>query len=78
MSLRGWGSVLTVYRVYSLDADGRISFGEELMAGDDQAAMALARELIPNAVKCELWQERRLVAMLTNQQWTIDPPIHPE
>ena len=60
-------------RVYSLDADGRIGFGEEVRANDDEAAMALARELAPNAIKGELWQERRLVAILSDQGWTVDP-----
>ena len=63
---------MIVYRVYSLDRAGRISFAEEIRAAGDEAAMTLARELIPNAVRCELWQDRRLVATLTDQQWTID------
>ena len=64
---------MIVYRIYSLDRAGLIGVAEEISAEGDEAAMTLARELVPNAVRCELRQDRRLVATLTDQQWTIDP-----
>ena len=68
------GAVVLVYRVYSLNRSGRIGLAEEVRAESDDAAMALARELVPNAVKGELWQDRRLVATLSDQGWMIDQP----
>lgn len=62
-----------VYRVYSLDYHGRLSFGEEIRADDDQAALALARELLPHVTKCEIWEGRRLVATLNDEGWTTHP-----
>lgn len=64
---------MVMYRVYSLDEAGRLGFCQEVRAETDEAAMALARELVPHAVKCELWQDRRLVASLTDDGWTTDP-----
>lgn len=64
---------MLVYRVYSLDDGGRVGFPDEVKADNDDAAMALARELLPHVVKCELWQDRRLVATLGNDGWMIDP-----
>jgi hypothetical protein len=58
-----------VYRVYSLDDAGRVGFPDEVKAENDDAAMALARDLVPHAVKCELWQDRRLVATLGDEGW---------
>lgn len=62
-----------VYRVYSLDGAGRLGFAEQINAETDGEAMALARDLMPHAVKGELWQDRRLVATLRDEGWTTDP-----
>jgi hypothetical protein len=50
--------------MYSLDQHGRIGFSEDVEAETDGAAIALLRELKPDAIKCELWDGRRLVATL--------------
>ncbi|HJU77909.1 MAG TPA: hypothetical protein VJ597_08305 [Sphingomicrobium sp.] len=52
------------YRFYCLDGAGRISFAEEIDAANDEEAIAKARELKPDAVKCEIWDDHRLVATL--------------
>ena len=55
------------YRMYSLDGAGRISYGEEIEAIADDEAIARVREMRPNALKCELWEGRRLVATLNER-----------
>jgi len=61
------------YRMYSLDEHGRIGLSEEAEAGSDREAIALLRELKPNALKCELWEGRRLVATIHGRELVIDP-----
>ena len=57
------------YRMYSLDEHGRIGLSEEAEAGSDREAIALLRELKPNALKCELWEGRRLSRPSTAASW---------
>jgi hypothetical protein len=52
------------YRMYSLGADGHISYGEEIEAGTDEEALARVCEVKREAVKYELWLDRRLVAAI--------------
>jgi hypothetical protein len=52
------------YRLYCLDGAGRISLAEWIDAADDEAAVAKARELHGQALKCEIWRGQRLVASL--------------
>ena len=52
------------YRVYCLDAAGRIDFAEVLLAADDSDAVVKARATHNGARKCEIWQGKRLVASL--------------
>jgi hypothetical protein len=52
------------YRMYSLDGVGHISFAEEIAADSDEEALSMVREMKPNALQCELWEGRRLVAEL--------------
>jgi hypothetical protein len=52
------------YRLYCLDGAGRISLAEWLQAKDDEHAVAMAREIRPDALKCEIWQGPRLVARI--------------
>jgi hypothetical protein len=51
------------YRLYCLNDDGRFSKSHDILAADDDQAIEKAEELkLP--VKCELWQQGRLVATL--------------
>jgi hypothetical protein len=52
------------YRLYCLDAKGSIHHAEWIEAAGDEEAVAKARELKKNAVKCEVWERHRLVAAL--------------
>jgi hypothetical protein len=58
--------------MYSLDQHGRIGLSEEVEASSDREAIALLRELKPDALKCELWKDRRLVAILKGGDLVID------
>ena len=55
------------YRVYCLDGAGKVWAAEWIEAEDDSAAIDSARQL-KDAVRCEVWQNHRLVARLD-----IDP-----
>jgi hypothetical protein len=54
------------YRLYCLDGAGRLGLAEWMKATDDADALRQAREQKPDALKCEVWQGRRLVAALGN------------
>jgi hypothetical protein len=53
------------YRIYCLDGEGRIGFAEWVGADTDENAIAEARKLWPDAHRCEIWLESRLVAKLS-------------
>ena len=55
---------MVAYRLYCLDGAGRISLPEWIDAHDDVDAAQQARKLKQGSLKCEVWQERRLVAEL--------------
>ena len=52
------------YRMYSLDADGRIGFPEEIAATDNQEAISQVRKIKPHAKQCEIWEGKRLITSL--------------
>lgn len=52
------------YRIYCLDEGGKLDFADQIEAASDEAAIAKARELHPNAERCEIWSEDRMVAQL--------------
>jgi hypothetical protein len=60
------------YRLYCLDAAGRISFAEWIIAKDDDEAIAKARGLKRDLRKCEVWHDNRLVASLDAQDLSAD------
>ena len=55
---------MAAYRFYCLDGTGGISFAEWIEARDDTDAIQQARSLTQGALKCEVWREERLVAIL--------------
>lgn len=55
------------YRLYCMNGDGYISQAEWIEAEDDDAALLRARELRPDAHKCEVWQKNRLVGQLNGE-----------
>ncbi len=52
------------YRLYRLDSAGQIMLVEHVEASDDTDAVRQAQLLGKNGLKCEVWQERRLVTTL--------------
>ena len=55
---------MAAYRFYCMDPDGRINMADWIEATDDQDAIRQARETKPEAIKCEVWLNERLVAKL--------------
>lgn len=51
------------YRLYCLDARGRIARRHDIEAADDAAAIAAGRALAPDTV-CELWSGSIQVAII--------------
>jgi hypothetical protein len=62
-----WVASMPNYRLYCLNDAGGISLAETIIASDDQDAINQARELKQDALKCEVWDGRRLVATLNGQ-----------
>lgn len=62
------------YRIYSLDGDGRIGFADWISADNDEDAIVQARNLKPDAQRCEIWQGKRLVAKLSPSRFSPDDP----
>jgi hypothetical protein len=52
------------YRIYCLDGTGHIGLADWFEAETDERAILKAREMRPDANKCEIWQKSRLVARL--------------
>ena len=55
---------MVAYRLYCLNREGSISTADWIEAADDADAIDKAREMKRYGLKCEVWQERRLVAKL--------------
>jgi len=51
------------YRLYCLDGVSKVSSAEWIDAGDDEAAIEVAKNT-HDGHECELWQGKRLVAHL--------------
>ena len=64
---RGCGRAMVDYRIYCLDGAGHISFAKEMTANTDHEAIAAALSLNKDALKCEVWKGRHLVATLNAQ-----------
>jgi hypothetical protein len=62
----GSGAHVANYRIYCLDAGGKIGLAEWFEADSEEEAIQKALELNPRAHKCELWQRTRLVARLNS------------
>lgn len=58
---------MTDYRIYCLDATGHIGLADWIEAATDEDAVAQARRMKRDALKCEVWQRSRLVAVLNGQ-----------
>ena len=56
-------SSLTTYRVYCFDSVHKMLTSDMIEAATDEAAIALAEEAGYGS-RCEIWQNRRLVAEL--------------
>ena len=60
------------YRLFCLDAEGRIHLAEFVEAADDQDAIRQAHDLKINSMKCEIWNAKRLVATLNADDLKTD------
>ena len=63
---------MTIYRMYSLNEHGHIGYAEEIAAASDGEAIARVRQNWPNALKCEIWEGRRLVAILEAREMVAE------
>jgi hypothetical protein len=52
------------YRLYCLDREGKISFAENIAARSDEEALRKAHDMKLHALRCEVWEGRRLVGAL--------------
>jgi len=64
---------MSIYRMYSLDSNGRIGFAEDIEADSDDEAIRLAADVKPNPAKAEIWQGHRLVAAVNGCEWQLGP-----
>lgn len=64
LNKRVLGARLSEYKLYCLDRNGRIMRRLDLEAGDDDRALAAARDLSPE-VDRELWCGTRKIALLS-------------
>ena len=55
---------MSSYKLYCMQSQGNLHFAEWIDARDDAEAIATARKLKKDALKCEIWDGRRLVAVL--------------
>lgn len=55
------------YRLYYMDGANRISLADWIEADSDEDAVTAAREMKPEAHRCEIWLKNRLVAKLNEQ-----------
>jgi hypothetical protein len=55
------------YRIYIVDADGRLHLGEAFEVVDDQAAGARAEALAAGGKIAELWEGGRMVGHVSKQ-----------
>lgn len=51
------------YRIYCIDGDDKIASGDWIEAMDDEAAIAIVKEL-RDGYKCEIWNGSHLVARI--------------
>ncbi len=55
---------MSSYKLYCMQSLGNLHFAEWIEAPNDAEAIAMARKLKKDALKCEVWHGRRLVAAL--------------
>jgi hypothetical protein len=55
------------YRLYCLDGAGHIALADWIEAHNDEAAIAVARKMRPDAHRCEIWLNSDLVAKLNGK-----------
>ena len=58
---------MVAYRLYCLDGVNRFSRAENFEAQNDEDAIRRARQLMGDAIKCEIWERNRLVARINDQ-----------
>jgi hypothetical protein len=55
------------YRVYCVDGAGQIDLADWIPAATHEEAIMKARELRPDAHKCELWLGDQMIAKINEQ-----------
>ena len=64
---------MPTYRTYCFDGIRQIRSADELFADDDAEAVAKTKVQHRGALKCEIWQQNRLVAALDAKDLAADP-----
>lgn len=62
------GGQVATYRVYIIEADGRLRLGEGFQARDDDEALARLQTLHRGGLTLELWQGGRLLRRLASDK----------
>lgn len=62
------GPRMASYRFYCLDGSGHVTHADWIEAGTDDAAIAQIRAMKPAPSRCEIWQNKRLVAKIAGQR----------
>lgn len=60
----GAGGLMIAYRVYCLDGVNRFVRAEPIEAASDDNALRMARVVMGDCFKCEVWERDRLVGRL--------------
>ena len=63
---------MVAYRLYCLDGVNRFSRAENFEARNDEDAIRRSRQLMGDAIKCEIWERNRLVARIDNQDLQVE------
>ncbi|HEX3423812.1 MAG TPA: hypothetical protein VHS33_10485 [Sphingomicrobium sp.] len=65
------------YRIYCVDGNGHIGFADWIAAASNEEAILKARELKPDAHRCELWLQNDLIAKLNDAGHFDREPLEP-
>jgi hypothetical protein len=60
---------VVAYRVYFLDGVNRFMRAEAIEAASDEDVVRQARPLMCEAIKCEIWDQHRVVARVSVDAW---------
>ena len=70
-----YNGLMADYRLYCLDQNGGIGLADWIEADTDDEAVKIARTMRPDAHKCEVWLQDRLIGTLTPEGRFIVAPL---